>query len=92
MQQYFIYNAPLLYPTLSLTRGTTILEIGPGRSAWIGTFLDRGCERVYAVDVAPPEHTGFWEYVGYHSEIQYIVVQDLSPSEISAQNSIDFFF
>jgi hypothetical protein len=90
------YNS-ILYTTFCscirpyLAQGATVLEIGPGRGAWTKTFLGRGCERIYAVDVAPPEHTGFWEYVGYHSEIQYIVDQDLSLSEIP-ENSIDFFF
>jgi hypothetical protein len=67
------------------------LEIGPGRGAWTKTFLGRGCERIYVIDVAPPEHTRFWEYVGHHSEIQYIVSRDLALSEVP-DNSIDFFF
>src|SRR3984885_5008420 len=63
------YNS-ILYTVYSgcirpyITPETTALEIGPSRGAWTKAILKRGCRKVYAVDAAPPEHTGFWKYIG----------------------------
>jgi cyclopropane fatty-acyl-phospholipid synthase-like methyltransferase len=74
-----------------ITPETTVLEIGPGRGAWTKTFLERGCKTVYAVDAAPAEHTGFWDYVGPTSRAKYIVSTDLMLSDVP-DDSIDHFF
>jgi len=90
------YNS-ILYTVYSacirpyITTDTTVLEIGPGRGAWSKTFLQRNCRKLYAVDVAQPEHTHFWDYIGKDPRAEYIVVDDLSLSGIP-ENSIDFFF
>jgi cyclopropane fatty-acyl-phospholipid synthase-like methyltransferase len=70
---------------------TTVLEIGPGRGAWTKTFLQRDCKKVYAVDAAPAEHTGFWDYVGATDRAEYIASTDLKLSEVP-DDSIDYFF
>ena len=70
---------------------TTVLEIGPGRGAWTKTFLQRDCKKVYAVDAAPAEHTGFWDYVGPTDRAEYIASGELTLSEVP-DDSIDYFF
>ena len=85
---YTIYSAcirPYVTPT------TTILEIGPGRGAWTRAFLDRGCQKIYAVDAAPAEHTNFWQYVGRDPRAEYIMAHDFKLSEVP-DGSIDLFF
>ena len=74
-----------------ITPETVVLEIGPGRGAWTQTFLKENCRKVYAVDVADPEHTHFWDYVGNDPRVEYIVVQDLQLAKVP-DDSIDFFF
>jgi len=74
-----------------ITQDTVVLEIGPGRGAWTQTFLKENCLKVYAVDVADPEHTHFWEYVGKDPRAEYIVVQDLKLDKVP-DDSIDYFF
>jgi hypothetical protein len=90
------YNSILYTVFLTCIRGyinsdTTVLEIGPGRGAWTKTFLERGCKQVYAVDAAPAEHTGFWDYVGATPRAKYIASTDLTLSEVP-DDSIDHFF
>ena len=58
------YNSALYTVYLTCTRpyaGPTVnaLEIGPGRGTWSKAILERGCNRLYAVDVVPPEKTRF---------------------------------
>jgi methyltransferase family protein len=67
------------------------LEIGPGRGAWSKTMLDRGCARLYAVDVVPPEKTFFWDYVGRNPRATYLTATDCELGSVP-DNSIDFFF
>jgi phospholipid N-methyltransferase len=90
------YNSMLYTVFLTCIRNyvdsdTTVLEIGPGRGAWTKAFLERGCKQIYAVDAAPAEHTGFWDYVGRSPHVRYIVSTDLSLSEVP-NDSIDHFF
>jgi hypothetical protein len=90
------YNS-ILYTVFSacirpyISPKTTVLEIGPGRGAWTKTFLERGCRRVYAVDAAPAEHTGFWDYVGRDDRAIYLVSNDFSLTAVP-DAEIDFFF
>ena len=90
------YNS-ILYTVYSacirpyITSNTVVLEIGPGRGAWSKTFLHRNCRKLYAVDVAEPEHTHFWDYVGRDTRAEYIVVNDLLLTPVP-DDSIDFFF
>jgi hypothetical protein len=90
------YNS-ILYTVFSacirpyITANTSVLEIGPGRGAWTKAFLQRGCRKVYAVDAAPAEHTGFWNYIGRNDRTVYIVSTDLSLTGVP-DGGIDFFF
>ncbi len=70
---------------------TTALEIGPGRGAWTKTLLKHGCKQVYAVDAAPAEHTGFWDYVGATPCVNYIQATDFSLSQVP-DRVVDYFF
>lgn len=85
---YTVYSA-CIRPYI--TPDTTVLEIGPGRGAWSKAILHRNCRKLYAVDVADPEHTHFWDYVGRDRRAEYIVADDLSLPGVP-DNSIDFFF
>jgi cyclopropane fatty-acyl-phospholipid synthase-like methyltransferase len=90
------YNSVLYTVYLACIRNyvnsrTTVLEIGPGRGAWTRTFLERGCKKVYAVDAAPAEHTGFWDYVGVTDRAEYIASTDLTLSGVP-DDSVDYFF
>ena len=85
---YTVYSA-CIRPYI--TSETVVLEIGPGRGAWSKTFLARNCCKLYAVDVADPEHTHFWGYVGRDPRAEYIVVDDLNLPGVP-DDSIDFFF
>jgi hypothetical protein len=85
---YTVYSA-CIRPYVN--NDTVVLEIGPGRGAWSKTFLHRNCRKLYAVDVAGPEQTHFWEYVGKDPRAEYIVVDDLNLSGVP-DDSIDFFF
>lgn len=85
---YTIYSA-CIRPYI--TPETVVLEIGPGRGAWSKAFLQRNCRKLYAVDVAEPEHSRFWEYVGKDPRAEYIVVDDLTLPGVP-DDSIDFFF
>ncbi len=90
------YNSMLYTVYLTCIRNrikddTTVLEIGPGRGAWTKTFLESGCKQVYAVDAAPAEHTGFWNYVGDTSRVKYITATDFTLSDVP-DGSIDHFF
>jgi hypothetical protein len=85
---YTVYSAcvrPYISPE------TVVLEIGPGRGAWSKTFLHRNCRKLYAVDVADPEHTHFWDHVGNDARAEYIVADDLNLSGVP-DDSIDYFF
>jgi SAM-dependent methyltransferase len=70
---------------------TRVLEIGPGRGAWTKTLLKRGAKKVFVIDAAPPEHTGFWDYVGKTDRVEYNTVSDLTLAPIP-DGGIDFFF
>ena len=70
---------------------TVALEIGPGRGAWSRAILSRHCARLYAVDVAPAEHTHFWDYVGRDERVSYLVAENFELSDIP-NASIDFLF
>jgi len=70
---------------------TTVLEIGPGRGAWTKTFLDLGASKVWALDAASAEHTGFNDYVGMRREVEYRQVSDQTLGDVP-DNSIDYFF
>ena len=70
---------------------TTVLEIGPGRGGWTRSILHCNPKKIFALDAAPPEHTGFWEYVGRDPRISYITVKDFTLSDVPS-NSIDYFF
>jgi phospholipid N-methyltransferase len=90
------YNSSLYTVYLTCIRSrirpdTTVLEIGPGRGGWTKAFLERGCRHVYAVDAAPAEQTGFWDYVGATSRVKYIQSADFMLSEVPDE-SIDHFF
>lgn len=85
---YTVYSA-CIRPYVGVE--TTALEIGPSRGAWTKAILARGCRKVYAVDVAPPEKTGFWRYIGPDPRAEYIVVRDFSLTDVP-DNSIDYFF
>jgi hypothetical protein len=74
-----------------VTSNTVAIEIGPGRGAWSKAILHRNCRKLYAVDVAEPEQTHFWEYVGNDPRAIYIVANDLSLCGIP-DDSTDFFF
>lgn len=90
------YNS-ILYTVYSacirpyITPESVVLEIGPGRGAWSKAILHRNCRKLYAVDVADPEHTRFWRHVGEDRRAEYIVADDLSLSGVP-DDSIGFFF
>lgn len=66
-----------------------VLEIGAGRGAWTRTMLNaREIDVLEAVDA---KHSGFWEYVGHHSNVHYHQVKDFSCSEVP-DNYFSFFF
>jgi hypothetical protein len=73
-----------------VTESSTVLEIGPGRGAWTKAILARQPRKIYAVDAAPPDHTGFWEYVGEDTRLTYITAKDFSLDGVPEQ-SADFF-
>ncbi|MGY0575838.1 class I SAM-dependent methyltransferase [Bradyrhizobium sp. RDM12] len=87
----FLYTTYLVCIKPFVNKSTTVLEIGPGRGAWTKTFVHLGAQKIYCLDAAPPEHTGFYEYVGRHDSINYITVDDTNLDQIE-NNSIDFFF
>jgi Methyltransferase domain len=70
---------------------TTALEIGPGRGAWTKAMLQHEAKKIFVVDAAPPEHTGFWDYVGKTDRVEYCTVSDLTLAPVP-DSSIDFFF
>lgn len=70
---------------------TTVIEIGPGRGAWTATFIRQGARKIYALDAAPPEHTGFWDYVGHRPEVEYLTVDDCSMEGVPDESG-DYFF
>jgi hypothetical protein len=70
---------------------TTVLEIGPGRGAWTKTFVDLGASKVWALDAASAEHSGFYDYVGLLPQVEHHQVSDQSLREVP-DNSVDFFF
>jgi hypothetical protein len=57
---------------------TVAIEIGPGRGGWTKAIAAGNPKHIYAVDVASPEHTGFWTYVGRRPNVDYIVAHDFS--------------
>ena len=85
---YTVYSA-CIRPYI--TSDIVALEIGPGRGAWSKAILHRNCRKLYAVDIAEPEHTHFWEYVGKDPRAEYIVAADLSLPGVP-DDSVDFFF
>lgn len=85
---YTIYSA-CIRPYI--TEETVVLQVGPGRGAWSKTFLHRNCRKLYAVDVADPEHSHFWNYIGDDRRAEYIVTNDLKLSGVP-DDAIDFFF
>jgi hypothetical protein len=87
----FLYTVYLVCIKPYITKQSVVLEIGPGRGAWTKTFLHLGAKKIWCLDAAPPEHTGFYEYVGKHDSITYICVSDARLTEID-NDSIDFFF
>jgi SAM-dependent methyltransferase len=70
---------------------SVVIEIGPGRGAWTRAIVELGPRHVYAVDAATAEHTGFWEYVGKRSNVDYIVADDFSLAGVH-DKSADYFF
>lgn len=70
---------------------SVVIEIGPGRGAWTRAIAELKPRHIYAVDAAPAEHTGFWNYLGKRSNVDYIVADDFSLSGIP-DNSADYFF
>jgi len=68
---------------------TVVLEIGCGRGAWTKLMLH--ARELYCLDALSAEHNRFHEYVGRHSHVVYIQVQDFSLREIPL-DSIDFVF
>jgi hypothetical protein len=68
-----------------------VLEIGPGRGAWTKTFRHLNAMEIWCVDVAPSEHTGFADYVGFDESLHYLCVKDASLKEIR-NSSITYFF
>lgn len=71
--------------------GGVVVEIGPGRGAWTKAIAELGPRRIYAVDAVPAEHSGFWDYVGRRSNVDYIVAGDFSLAGVP-DNSADYFF
>jgi hypothetical protein len=70
---------------------STVLEIGPGRGAWTKCFVALGARKIWAVDVASAERTGFWEYVGRSERVTYVQTDNSSLAEIP-DGTVDFFF
>jgi hypothetical protein len=68
---------------------TTVLEIGCGRGAW--TKLMLAAREIYCVDALPPQHNGFYEYVGRHDHVHYATAEDFSLKEVPL-DAIDFTF
>jgi hypothetical protein len=71
------------------TPSTTVLEIGCGRGAW--TRLMLAAREIYCLDALPPQHNGFYEYVGSHDHVHYVTVEDFSLKEVPL-DAIDFVF
>jgi Methyltransferase domain len=74
-------------------RGKTVLEIGPGRGAWTKAILSEGASLVYALDALPPEHNGFFDFIGENNRhvVTYVQVTDFNCEGVP-DNSIDYFF
>jgi SAM-dependent methyltransferase len=70
---------------------SVVIEIGPGRGAWTRAIAELDPRRIYAVDAASAEHTGFWDYLGKRSNVDYIVANDFSLAGVP-DNSADYFF
>lgn len=73
----------------NLKPSTTVLEVGCGRGAWTKLMLD--AREIYCLDALPPEHNGFFEYVGRHGHVHYVTVEDFSMKEVPL-DTIDFTF
>jgi hypothetical protein len=90
------YNSVLYTIELACIRpyvgpDTTALEIGPGRGAWSKAILARGCKKLYAIDAASSEHTGFHRYVGDDARAEYLVGSDFSLTGVP-DGIVDFVF
>jgi hypothetical protein len=72
-----------------ITPSTVVLEIGCGRGAW--TKLMLAAREIYCLDALPPQHNGFYEYVGRHDHVHYVTVEDFSLKEVPL-DAIDFVF
>jgi Methyltransferase domain len=72
-----------------VTRGSTVLEIGPGRGAWTKCFLD--AKQIWCLDALSAEHNGFHEYVGRHDHVNYLQVEDFSCRALP-EDAFDYFF
>lgn len=70
---------------------TTVLEIGPGRGAWTKAILDLGPKKIWALDAASAEHSGFTAYVGASDRVEHRQVSDESLREVP-DDSVDLFF
>ena len=70
---------------------SVVIEIGPGRGAWTKAILSRGVEKIYAIDAATPEHTGFWDYIGKSDRVDYFVATDFTLREVP-DDCADYFF
>jgi len=68
-----------------------VLEIGPGRGAWTKCFVTHNAKEVLCVDAVPAERNGFWDYVGCHEGLRYLVTEGFSLEEV-ADEHFDYFF
>ena len=68
---------------------SNVLEIGAGRGAWTRTMIN--AREVVVLEAVDAEHSGFWEYVGRHSNVRYHKVTDFSCS-VLPDNRFSFFF
>jgi phospholipid N-methyltransferase len=72
-----------------VTSETRVVEIGPGRGAWTRTMLP--ASEIVAIDAVPADANGFWEYVGCHEHVRYLVDGVFDDAELP-DGHFDYLF
>jgi len=74
-----------------VSKGSIVLEIGPGRGGWSKAILSCSPSKLTVVDAAPAEHTKFWDYVGRDPRVEYQVTDGFDLNGV-LDSSVDFVF
>lgn len=72
-----------------VTPQTRAIEIGPGRRAWTRTMLP--ASEIVAIDAVPADVNRFWEYVGRHEHVRYLVDGAFDDTELP-DGHFDYLF